>query len=110
MNIKLLQIKWHKHCTLLIQMNPNDFLIIYLACGAPFGVYYFFDKRNALPSNRLWLKTFLMVFFWIPFALKMLVINKKRTKGLKRVFAEQSVLDFDSDDKIFSIQKEFEKI
>ncbi len=91
-------------------MNFNDLLIIYLACGAPFGVYYFFDNRNSLPQNRLWLRAFSVFLFWIPFALLILVRNKKSPKAYVKEFAEIPVLDAEPENKIFTIQKEFEKI
>lgn len=53
-------------------MNFSDFLIIYLACGAPFGVYYFFQNRKTLHQNRLTLNSFLTMTVWIPYAFKML--------------------------------------
>jgi len=53
-------------------MNPIDLFIIYLACGAPFGVYYFFQNRTPAKSKLLWCKTFLNFFFWIPFAFLLL--------------------------------------
>lgn len=50
-------------------MNLTDFIIIYLACGTPFGVYHFIDNRK---SNSHWLKSLLTVFVWIPYALRLL--------------------------------------
>jgi hypothetical protein len=91
-------------------MNFNDFLIIYLACGAPFGVYYFFEKRNSLRQNRLWLRAFSVFLFWIPFALLILVRNNKKPKPYVKEFAEIQSLDAEPENKIFTIQKEFEKI
>ena len=49
-------------------MNLRDFLIIYLACGAPFGVYYFLQNRKEFETEVLWLKSLLRFIFWIPFA------------------------------------------
>ena len=50
-------------------MSLTDFIIIYLACGTPFGVYHFIDNRK---SNSHWLKSLLTVFVWIPYALRLL--------------------------------------
>ena len=49
-------------------MNLTDFIIIYFACGAPFGVYYFLQSRNETESSIIWFKILLTFFFWIPFA------------------------------------------
>lgn len=57
-------------------MNLTDFIVIYLACGAPFGVYYFFQNRARHEPRSLWLKTFLNFVFWIPFAVR-LMLNRK---------------------------------
>src|SRR5687768_12515458 len=69
-------------------MNLTDFIIIYLACGTPFGVYHFIDNRK---SNSHWLKSLLTFFVWIPYALKLLRekfighysnLNSGKTKNL----------------------------
>lgn len=52
-------------------MKLVDLIIIYLACGAPFGVYFFLQNRENLISTQLWLKSFLTGLLWIPFALKL---------------------------------------
>jgi len=57
-------------------MNPIDLFIIYLACGASFGVYYFFHNRTPVVSHLLWFKAFLIFFFWMPFAFLLLLQNK----------------------------------
>ena len=64
-------------------MNLTDFLIIYLACGAPFGVYFFLQNRKKFPALRLWMKFFLTVFVWFPYAFLLLhdFITKKSTAG-----------------------------
>lgn len=49
-----------------------EFLIIYLACGAPCGVYFFFQNRSQIIPKKLWLKSFLTVFVWIPYVFKLL--------------------------------------
>lgn len=91
-------------------MNLNDFIIIYLACGAPFGVYYFFDKKNSLSSKRLWLESILVFFFWIPFSCNFLLKSKKNFKNFVNYFDENPKLDSEPDKYIFSVQKEIEKI
>jgi len=86
-------------------MNLTDFLIIYLACGAPFGVYYFLQNRTKSVSNNLWLNTFFTFAFWIPIAFRLLRENKILNK---------SVFIFDTEviqeKKLNLIQKQFEHI
>ena len=69
-------------------MNTTDFIIIYLACGTPFGVYHFIDNRK---SNSHWLKSLLTLFVWIPYAIRILrkkfpvifsKLNSRKTKNL----------------------------
>ena len=94
-------------------MNFNDFLIIYLACGAPFGVYYFFDKRKLVTTKQLLLFSLLTFIFWVPFAV-LLVAKKKTFRNNLEVFTDDfensSFLDVEIEKKLFSIQKHFEKI
>jgi len=66
----------HKRCPYKNSMNPIDLFIIYLACGAPFGVYYFFQNREPVKSKLFWCKTFLNFLFWMPFAFILLRQNK----------------------------------
>ncbi|MGI9034770.1 MAG: hypothetical protein ACR2GD_01910 [Pyrinomonadaceae bacterium] len=49
-------------------MKLSDFLIIYLACGAPFGVYFFLQHRNRKNFGGVYLQSFGLVFVWIPYA------------------------------------------
>jgi hypothetical protein len=51
-------------------MNLYDFLIIYFACGAPVGVYYFLQNRHRSDRQKLLLKTFLAFAVWMPFLWK----------------------------------------
>lgn len=77
-------------------MNYLDFFIIYLACGSPFGVYYFFNSRKQI--KLAWLYSIAVVFVWIPYAFQLLhekVTNKLQTK----------TIDFEQIEKL---QKEFE--
>lgn len=46
-------------------MNLLDFLVIYLACGTPFGMYHFIYHRK---SGSHWIKSLLIVFVWFPYA------------------------------------------
>lgn len=83
-------------------MNISDIIIIYLACGAPFGVYYFLQNRKKLKSNQLWMKSFFTVFVWFPYAF--FILNDFATNETrKKHFAEQELLDAE----LNRIQKEF---
>ena len=65
-------------------MNLLDIFIIYLACGAPFGVYYFLQNRSQSSSISFWLKLLFNFIFWIPFALK--VFRQQNNFNSHRVF------------------------
>ncbi|MGI8669995.1 MAG: hypothetical protein ACR2J3_09160 [Aridibacter sp.] len=80
-------------------MNLQDIAIIYLACGSPFGVYYFLNKRQS--GNNILLKSLLLTIFWIPFAFRLL--NTKVTKKLKN-----NHLISRKEKKLFEMQKYFE--
>lgn len=90
-------------------MKFSDFLIIYLACGAPLGVYYFFQNRKALHQNRLILNSFLTTSVWIPYAVRLLrefVSNKLFVYRLRLADKFAAV----KKDKIDSIEKEIAQI
>lgn len=73
-------------------MNTSDIFIIYLACGAPFGVYFFLQNRKKFMTAMLWLKSFLTVFVWIPYAF--LLLNDFATKRNRtKQFARNTHLD-----------------
>jgi len=93
---------------LQIAMNLIDFIIIYLACGAPFGVYYFLQSRNAAESPIIWLKIFLTFFFWIPFAFLFVRGFLVSNENLHSNYLTSA---FEAKDKgnIYLIQKEIEK-
>lgn len=91
-------------------MNLIDFFIVYLAVGAPFGIYYFFMNRLQTNTERLWIKSALTFIFWIPFAVFLLSRNKSVKKSLYQI-VNASAIDSDERGKsINSIQKEIEKI
>ncbi len=91
-------------------MNLRDLLIIYLACGAPFGVYYFLQNRNLLESKFLWLKSLLRFVFWIPFALKLVARKSFFTKLYTDGFDKSFVLDAEKEFEIERIKKKFENV
>ncbi len=91
-------------------MNLTDFIIIYLACGAPFGVYYFFQSRTDTESSIVWLKILLTFFFWIPFAflfVRQFIVSKK---NLHSNYYLSSTFEAEDEGNIYLIQKEIEKM
>jgi hypothetical protein len=90
-------------------MNLRDLLIIYLACGAPFGVYYFLQNRNRTETDFLWLKSFLRFVFWIPFALQMVARTSLLTNLYTQGFDKQSESDAKKEREIEEIKKNIEK-
>ncbi len=81
-------------------MNYLDLLIIYLACGSPFGVYYYFNNRQ-YRSNTL-IKSLTVTFVWIPYSLKLL--HTKITDKLNNID------DSDATVRLFVLQKNFENV
>src|SRR5258706_12375398 len=53
-------------------MNLNDLIIIYLACGAPFGVYQI-TKRQQDRSTKSWIVILASLLFWPVFVVALLV-------------------------------------
>ena len=81
-------------------MNLFDAIIIYLACGAPFGVYYFVNQRNR--QNRVFFNPVLITLFWLPFAL--VLFQKYVTKKLpdsiffkSEILGEQEIIETKND-------------
>ncbi len=88
-------------------MNNFDFLIIYLAGGAPFGVFYFLTHQKKQIGFQIWLKTFFTFVFWMPFAFRLLKNSIERN-----VFTEQpDFAEVDADiPKLARFQKQFEEV
>ncbi len=89
-------------------MNSFDFLIIYLTCGAPLGVFYFLQNRKEQNGIRLWLKTFFTFIFWLPFGFRLLLqnkVNKKLFTNIK-IFSKSQK----AETEIFLFQKQLEEI
>jgi len=82
----------------------RDFFIIYLACGAPAGVYFFLQNRTKINFPSLCLKSFLTAIVWIPYAFKFL--HEFVTKRFPRneVF-EKSFLGDTFEEKLRQIQE-----
>ena len=91
-------------------MNLRDLLIIYLACGAPFGVYYFLQNRNHLETNILWLKSLLRFVFWIPFAIQMVARKSLFANLYTNRFDKISNSDAKKEIEIEEIKKCFENV
>ena len=91
-------------------MNLRDLLIIYLACGAPFGVYYFLQNRNRTETKVLWLKSLLRFVVWIPFAVQMVARTSILTNLYNNGFDKSSGSDAKRELEIEEIKKSFENI
>jgi hypothetical protein len=65
-------------------MNASEIFILYLSCGAPFGVYFFFQNRHKSAFPIALLKAFLTVVVWIPYALRLLNANVTKNKSVTR--------------------------
>ncbi len=74
-------------------MNYTDLIIIYLAGGSPFGVYYFFNSNGN--KKLVWLKSVLIIFVWIPYAFQLLysnVTSKLNNSKLSDISNQQNTL------------------
>ena len=90
-------------------MNLSEIIIIYLALGSPFAVYFFLQNRSRLKSRQLWLKTILNFLFWIPSAFKIL------REYLRSNYSSVGNFDFfdelsSSKDKLSLLQRKIEKL
>lgn len=83
-------------------MNVTDILIIYLALGAPLGVYYFLQNRRQNNSVVFWLKTFIYFLFWLPLSLLFLRKNK--------VLQTSQIIKLSKEKKILLAQKQIESV
>lgn len=90
-------------------MNPIDLIIVYLACGAPHGVYFYLQNRPNEKSYFLWLKIIFVFVFWIPFALH-IVFKSRLFKTLVYNSNKSAFAEADIKDNLYSIQKNFEEI
>ena len=83
-------------------MNQSDLTIIYLACGAPFGVYYFLQNRRLKQKKIFWTYTTFAFILWFPFAVYLLW-NKLSVD-------RSQLLTVNEERSIFSIKKQIEAI
>ncbi len=93
-------------CHYLNAMNILDFFILYLACGAPLGVYYFFENREQKNSNQFRLKTFFTFLFWIPFACRLLL--EKNLRRSSPIMRQETFADEQTEAKISFYRNQFE--
>lgn len=91
-------------------MNIFDTLIIYLACGAPFGVYYFLQYPEKSKFTDLWIKTLSSFVFW-PFSafqiIRRFYIVRKRTEIH---FDTSYELDAGLEQRVGEIKKDLEDL
>ncbi len=87
-------------------MDFFDWLIIYLTCGAPLGVFYFLQNRKNHTGVQLWLKTFLTFIFWLPFGFRLLA-NKAGGNFTvsKKIFSKTSK----TEEEIYLFRKQLEE-
>lgn len=85
-------------------MNAFEIFIIYLACGAPFGVYFFFQNRHKSVFLTALLKSFLTVVVWIPYALRLLNANVTKKSSVSK-FDSAGETDAALEKKLDEIEK-----
>jgi hypothetical protein len=104
-------------------MNLYDFLIIYFACGAPVGVYYFLQNRRESNRQKLFFKTLLAFTIWMPFAFRHLQTRFNKHFGgdlfsdakfaekiqTARTRLEKALLETGSNISIYEIRQIFER-
>lgn len=90
-------------------VNIFDAIIIYLACGAPFGVYYFLHNRERMQAGHLTLKTVLDWVTWPSSAVKMIGGSSLFSQSAGSNFDALPELDAATDEKVLEIQKSLER-
>jgi hypothetical protein len=91
-------------------MTIFDLIVIYLACGAPFGVYFFLHFRKRSFSRQLWLKTILTFLFWIPFAYRLLVNGKIKRKLFQLRFDARTISDSEQESESSLLKHKIERV
>jgi CRISPR/Cas system-associated endoribonuclease Cas2 len=97
-------------------MNLLEFLIIYTACGTPFGMYHFINNRK---TDSHWLKSLLTVFVWIPYGIWLLRENfgesllrkpnfSKNSKSLEKI--KKNLERILSEETNFAVVREFSEL
>lgn len=95
---------------LFLGVNIFDAIIIYLACGAPFGVYYFLHHREKVDAGHPTLKALLEWVIWPASAVKMIGGSRWFSGRSKANFVPLSELDAGQDEKVCEIQKSLEQV
>jgi hypothetical protein len=85
-----------------------DAIIIYLACGAPFGVYTFLQNRETFSVTTLWIKTILAWAIWPIQAIEVVSRGHKVKTIPGTNFDASQVLDARDEKRIAKIKKVFE--
>ncbi len=90
-------------------MKPIDFIILYLAAGAPFGVLHYFELRASEDFKNLFLRAILAAVFWLPLSLnffrKKLLLNLRQSTDQN----ESQAIEDSNERKINKIQKAIER-
>lgn len=95
-----------KHCH---RMTLYDLIIVYLALGAPIGVYYFLQNRNLSNKKFFLLKVILNFLFWIPLAVSLVSKNHFARSLFDIRNGKKVVPDLSKQAKIPQLRKLFEK-
>lgn len=85
-------------------MSALEIFIVYLSCGAPFGVHFYFQNRGRQRPAIVFLKSFLTVVVWIPYAVRLLNANIT-----KKIFINNFDKKQDSDSRRLERLDEIEK-
>ena len=93
----------------LIVMNAFEIFILYISCGAPFGVHFFFQNRHKSTFLTALLKSFLTVVVWIPYALRVLNANITKNKSVSK-FDAADESDSALREKLDRIEKQMQQI
>ncbi len=91
----------------LVIMNFFDYLIIYLACAAPLGVFYFLQNRRKRTGIRLLLTTIFTFICWLPFAYRLL---ENKTRKIFSADRKAFIKDDKTDTEIILFTKRLEEV
>jgi hypothetical protein len=74
-------------------MSAIEFLIIYLAAGAPFGAYFFVQNRHAARSTAFYLELAANFLFWFQYAVRLSVRHREFRRFFDSLFDRKVVSD-----------------
>lgn len=86
-------------------MNWTEIIIVYLAIGAPFGVYHFLKRREAEANLEIIGRSLAAILFWVFFAAVWLWQT-----AVERNAARESALDLATENKIAETVSNLEAI